>query len=422
MHQRMSKSVLILLLVCIFHVYAQRWYYTGKFENEQVERHLFLGDILHYDRLFNSQTVGQTFLYSGGLVIKAAQYSSDEIVLGDSDNAFIRSVCDQHSMPGSSIQDIHIQSRMLYNIIISHNYSPKINESSGSVYHALLEAEIGLFNGKSFLEKKMLEVSSGNLTAIIVKGTYLSNSIEVEVDMSGKPLELAMYVVEHKIVYTSDFFGRVALVMHTWNHVSPPSPPISSKPNLASSTDQAGQGRKVRLMSYNLWHNNPPDWVYHDRKARWQRYAQRLQHFADIIVEHDPDIVMLQEVRMDSSFFNAQANLTYWTKADQTKADAGSQVEHLLHHLEASREALQLPAVDYHVVFQPAMLMFDRAKMVFRNEEGVMILSKLPLFDIQTVFLPRDIGNPSDDHQRVLLVAKAKVGDNVVEVATSHFR
>lgn len=407
--------VLLLLVGCVLHVCAQRWYYTGEFKNEQVESNLFPGDILHYDHLFSDQTIGKTFLYSGGLVIKAAQYSHDDIVLGEGDHNFVHSVCDQHGVQGSSIQDLHLQSRMLYNIVISHNYSPKLNESSGASYHALLEAEVGLYDGRKFLEKKMLEVSSGNLTAIVVKATYLSTAAEAEVDISGSSVEVAVYAVEHKIVYTTDYFGRIALVMHTWEHVrSPNSPP--------SPSTISEHGHKVRLMSYNLWHNNPPDWVYHDRKARWQRYAQRLQHFADIIVQHDPDIVMLQEVRMDSSFFDAQANITYWTKADKAKVDAGSQVEHLLHHLETSREALQLPAVDYHVVFQPAMLMFNRAKMVFRNEEGVMILSKLPLLDVQSVFLPRDIGNPSDDHQRVLLVAKARVGNSLVEVATSHFR
>lgn len=87
------------------------------------------------------------------------------------------------------------------------------------------------------------------------------------------------------------------------------------------------------------------------------------RHFAEIVATEDPHVVAIQEVRLDSSFFVASEDIhmNMWTKdQEDRKHDAGSQVEHLLRHLREAQERLSLPVVDYQVLYQPAMFMFDR--------------------------------------------------------------
>jgi endonuclease/exonuclease/phosphatase family metal-dependent hydrolase len=57
-----------------------------------------------------------------------------------------------------------------------------------------------------------------------------------------------------------------------------------------------------------------------------------------------------------------------------------------------------------------------------RNEEGVLILSRYPIVDSKALFLPRELANPEDDHQRVALTAIVDVLGTLVSVTTSHLR
>jgi hypothetical protein len=61
-----------------------------------------------------------------------------------------------------------------------------------------------------------------------------------------------------------------------------------------------------------------------------------------------------------------------------------------------------------------------------RNDEGCLILSRYPIAYSTVAFLPRDIGNPQDDHQRILLLAQVQVpiteaSNMLVTVVTSHW-
>ncbi len=86
-------------------------------------------------------------------------------------------------------------------------------------------------------------------------------------------------------------------------------------------------------------------------------------HFAETILTADPDVVALQEVRLDSSFFSVENTLAFWKNDSEYKLDAGSQVEHLLHHLSAARKRLNIPeAHQYQVVYQPAMSMWEKCE------------------------------------------------------------
>lgn len=100
----------------------------------------------------------------------------------------------------------------------------------------------------------------------------------------------------------------------------------------------------------------------------------------------DPDIIALQEVRLDSSFLSPHSghSLPHWQNLRLHKPDAGNQAEHVLSYLAQARaraatsataadagvsgkaaagkmdddDAFSLPF--YQFVFQPAMSLIDR--------------------------------------------------------------
>jgi len=142
-------------------------------------------------------------------------------------------------------------------------------------------------------------------------------------------------------------------------------------------------------------------------------------------------------VRIDSSFYGK--DVAYFLAEfleELKKPDGGNQVEHLMSKLRYSwkdkyeHDENNRPFPEYQIVYQPAMHMTpDGGKLTDRNEEGCLIISKYPVVSSQISFLPRDIGNPSDDHQRILLIVQVQVpfsqSNNeesiIVTVVTSHW-
>jgi hypothetical protein len=97
----------------------------------------------------------------------------------------------------------------------------------------------------------------------------------------------------------------------------------------------------------------------------------RRSHFADVVVAEDPDVIALQEVRLDGSFLApAPGTLRHWRDPAAVKVDGGNQAEHVLSHLaQARRRAKGSEAAGgleesdngyYQFVFQPAMSMIDK--------------------------------------------------------------
>jgi hypothetical protein len=83
-----------------------------------------------------------------------------------------------------------------------------------------------------------------------------------------------------------------------------------------------------------------------------------------VIVDLNPDILTIQEVRIDSSFYGPEIEFflqDFFTK--MKKPDGGNQVEHLMSKLQlAWKERYaneQLPYPNYQIVYQPAMHMID---------------------------------------------------------------
>ena len=248
----------------------QRWYYTGKFwpSDEVVATKLFSGHVFRPLDLFtptDEQRQGH-ILYAGGYALAhesneteiakdVEKFTQDEDLRG-----FLTNILgyDDYSL---DLQDYH-----KYKIHLVPDYSAKrsgseevdvtgevkaAQTSSGSQYE-IFEAEIGLYDQMRgiFTEKQKYTVFVG-----IVYAVTLVNMDRV-----------------HKVLYTTDLYNRRSVLSHTfyWRRQEGLQPTEQDGGSSSSSNEKIPEEREanafdhVRIMTYNLWHNNPPSWVYHD--------------------------------------------------------------------------------------------------------------------------------------------------------------
>jgi len=132
-----------------------------------------------------------------------------------------------------------------------------------------------------------------------------------------------------------------------------------------------------RVVSYNIWNFNTHSAAYPDR----------MNKISDLILNEDPDIICLQEVRLDSS-------------------KSGSRMYGESFQLTDLRK--KLPG--YQFVYQPAMSYPDQSYN--RVEEGLAIMSKYPIINYDYILLPKESGNPDDFHQRICLHAEVELPDS----------
>lgn len=167
------------------------------------------------------------------------------------------------------------------------------------------------------------------------------------------------------------------------------------------------------------------------------------RHFAEQIVLEDPDLIAVQEVRLDSTFFHPKKTIPFWNRfRNESKPDSGSQVEHLLSAIDVKLQELlteeeRAQRLPYQVLYHPSMLQSERGRLNYRHEEGLLLLSKYPIVAAEALFLPREVGLKEDDHQRVALIMQVDVQsalspppcalttprehEQVVTLVTSHF-
>ena len=294
---------------------------------------------------------------------------------------------------------------------------------------------------KSFLDQEWRPVGMGAVWAIELE---LHRQTAVGQQAEGERGGHKGYM--HRLVVNLDRMGMASVFSHTW---LPPSPPTAPAPVSVSASSPSSSSFQLRVMTYNLWHHNPPAWMtqYRDHSSRWGRYWQRLLHFARVIVEQAPDVIFLQEVRLDNSFRmpkQKQSEAGTGAGTGGETADAGGQMQHVLQALKIAECEMQswsstprLPPFssspapsqcDLHhtrwqYVYQPAMNLAEKGAWSHRHEEGVAILSRggggggqqqkgmiFPLRDIRTLYLPRALQESKDDHQRVVLHAVVRVG------------
>jgi endonuclease/exonuclease/phosphatase family metal-dependent hydrolase len=153
----------------------------------------------------------------------------------------------------------------------------------------------------------------------------------------------------------------------------------------------------LRVCSFNAWNSNPPSWLWPDSRERWERYSQRMDLFASRLHDALPDIIAIQEVRLDVT------------------------LGPYLHHGQMSHIAERLPGYQY--VSQPSNLYLDsqlKGAFPMRDEEGVAILSRFPIVHTDFVVLSRNISDREDEHSRLCLHVVVATDAGLVDVYTVH--
>ena len=184
--------------------------------------------------------------------------------------------------------------------------------------------------------------------------------------------------------------------------------------SLDANAQQVENKDKLKIMSFNVWNTNPPQWVYPTYDERIQRYNNRMQLLANVIKSADPDIVGFQEVRYDSDTFTSG-------DARQPKSKSHFQLQHILNLLNDNDGGESSEKYKYFV-WQPSMLYFNSQNLAQRVEEGAAIISKFPILSTDYLLLPRFLDDNDDrQHQRVCLHAKILVPKyGLIDVFTTH--
>lgn len=279
----------------------QRWYYTGKFQNDEVATPFFEGLQYKQSELFDPNH--SHLLYFGGTVARAevlnvTNHEADVLMLLGLGN-------------GSTVA---VHNGRNYPLVMSRNYAAYVdilnNRSSDGFETLQYQAEVGLYDHRirEFLEKYWRDLQVGELTAVEITieastqhafsvGSSAQDSVPVlvamDVSASGEtvlsashdaPLIVDLTVqaeqqvtevasvstaVEsehdnaapkqvHRVLYTSDIMGRASIYAHTWNTTH------TTRVDYSQDTVIVEEKKDLRVMSFNLWHNNPPSWVYHN--------------------------------------------------------------------------------------------------------------------------------------------------------------
>lgn len=316
MSGRSSKTVVVLAgLLTICSVAAQqRWYYTGKFQNEDIIDPIFDGSQFVESDLHSPDLVA--LLYYGGLITNSTNISPDDYAKMAEFIQF-----DLLGFGGSTATRIDYAAALP--MVLSRNYGAYENfPMNSSVEDYLLlhhRAEVGLYDHQQrvFLEKYWRDLGVGELvtvklslkhnhapathaveTAAVMQALEEAATFEIDVSTTGEASVVdtsngtagidpaivdvssadallahnsthhhsstsasVVFDEEHRIVYTTDLMGRSSVYSHTWG-----MPHVVEAPEECELADTQAAKKDVRVMSFNLWHNNPPSWVYHNHK------------------------------------------------------------------------------------------------------------------------------------------------------------
>lgn len=228
----------------------QRWYYTGKFENEQVLEQDFDGSSLDLMSLYDHPLTEKAQLYAGGLLVIPFNTSESRdnrtvsLLAGDLD--YLRQV--------TLMGEFELESVVSYRVHLAPNYH--LVPEKGEV--VMMRAEVGLYDHRKdmFLEKHVTNLTVGTIHAAVLSG------VQPTIELASRR--------RHRVMWTWDVFGRVSLLHHLWEDVKDltTQQEVEQSTGDERSTDcelDSTVPSNLRIMTYNLWHNNPPSWVYHDK-------------------------------------------------------------------------------------------------------------------------------------------------------------
>lgn len=297
-------SIVLLISLAVSANAQQRWYYTGQFRNNEVIDEKFAGSSFSPDDLH-----GATFrhvLFYGGIVSKSHHTNI-------SDYEEVLNVARNDLLGVGNASNVRLLQSVDYPMYIAKNYGSYMatsDDGTDVVDSLKFMGEVGLYDHQRrvFLEKYWRDIVVGEIKAIEVAIANESTAgkegnsditvpdLEVELsasgdtslaetpvipsivevaspeatDSTGEEVETVPPVLNretasneevHRLVYTSDLMGRNTIYAHTW---SSSADDARSAAESRESAAQAQEAKNVRIMSYNLWHNNPPSWVYHN--------------------------------------------------------------------------------------------------------------------------------------------------------------
>jgi hypothetical protein len=391
----------------------QRWYLTGTYDNKTKPEVPFLGQTVSLAELCDgsmAESQENLQLLFGGAVVQKTASALEPTLL---DNiGYHLNVGAPEDVSGCR-RIMHVESNVSFEIYGSVDY-----ESSYGF-------EVGLYDHRTekFVEKEWRQLLLGRLMCLSVRiEMSCADGLASSVDSAdGVVVSQTRSVESHDLIYSMDLRKRFSMMSHTWNIPSVEADSIEGAPEGGNGTtspeeDTSAVNITAKVMTFNLWHNNPAAWVF-GFEERHRRYVERLSHFADIVVAEEPDVVLVQEVRWDSAFsLKRLANLTAKPHTPRGRpSDVGSQVEHLVYFISAaySRSRGDPAPADrgreldaYQVLYTPAMLLQEldpRSGTGGRNEEGVAILVKNSHYfqggvakstDVDYRLLPRWIADP----------------------------
>lgn len=133
---------------------------------------------------------------------------------------------------------------------------------------------------------------------------------------------------------------------------------------------------ELKIMSYNIWNYNDP-------------WPERRKMIVENILEVDPDIIGLQEIRDDRKYNS------------------------LGHH--QAKQIAERTGLEYQ--FQPAMVYSKSPKSV----EGVCIMSRHPINSTAYVKLTRKAEDEKDFHQRIVLNGTIDLPIGNIDFFVTHF-
>jgi endonuclease/exonuclease/phosphatase family metal-dependent hydrolase len=145
---------------------------------------------------------------------------------------------------------------------------------------------------------------------------------------------------------------------------------------LSASSPSPAAASRVRVMTFNTWNYNDP----------WE-IRRRL--IAACITEAAPDVVGLQEIRLDAA---------------RSPLDQAQQIVELL-------------GDEYEAVYRPAMV-YERDPIC---AEGLAILTRWPAARSHAVELTRDPNDQADRHQRIVLHAEIATPAGPLHFLNTHW-
>ena len=245
--------VFAIILRCQGQSSTAKWYYTRKFRNDGHPNtpQFFPGSNFNYLDLFYNRTDGQPILFGGGMILMS---ETDPNAFFDN-NTVHYLIQNTTFIPDEAVgQTIENLESMQYNLYIINDYSNYPNNNISELM--IMEEEIGLYDHsiRQFIDKQWRYMRLGIIVAARVNVTYQ---------------EQRGFSEEHFILSTADMAGKPTILYHTWRrHLIEENQSVDAEVNHGNfirTEDLTSLGR-LRIMTYNLWHNNPPAWIYHVRK------------------------------------------------------------------------------------------------------------------------------------------------------------